>query len=405
MSYPRNAASPPVVIIGVVVQISDGAVQTSGASVRVKTGSGSWGAGSGTLACDTTSWIWTYAPTQGETDATDFHVAVYKTGCIPCGQSIITSASATAGYAGIDWAKILTPSSTVNLSGTTVRTLTDAPADSSGVTTLLSRVTAAVALNSDVTSATYGLASIKTLLDAITGYIDTEVAAIKAKTDNLPASPAATGDIPSASTIATQVNSTLSTSHGSGSWESSGGGTGAYTRTFTVNDGTTALENATIRVTNGAESYSQQTSASGVAVFALDAATWSVAITKPGYTFTPTTLTVSATGSTTYSITQVSIGPPAGADFSTGSIICYDEDGNEASGVALTIEIVVGPGTDGWALSTASVTITSNGSGVASFSGFMRGGTYKITRGDGESRTFVVPDADSFDIAEVMGSE
>jgi hypothetical protein len=35
-------------------------------------------------------------------------------------------------------------------------------------------------------------------LATIAGYIDTEVAAIKAKTDNLPAAPAATGDIPTA---------------------------------------------------------------------------------------------------------------------------------------------------------------------------------------------------------------
>jgi ActR/RegA family two-component response regulator len=37
-----------------------------------------------------------------------------------------------------------------------------------------------------------------TMLAAIAGYIDTEVAAIKAKTDNLPAAPAAVGDIPTA---------------------------------------------------------------------------------------------------------------------------------------------------------------------------------------------------------------
>lgn len=36
----------------------------------------------------------------------------------------------------------------------------------------------------------------------VAGYIDTEVTAIKAKTDNLPASPAAAGDIPSAATNA-----------------------------------------------------------------------------------------------------------------------------------------------------------------------------------------------------------
>jgi hypothetical protein len=35
-------------------------------------------------------------------------------------------------------------------------------------------------------------------LNTIAGYVDTEVAAIKAKTDNLPASPAAVGDIPTA---------------------------------------------------------------------------------------------------------------------------------------------------------------------------------------------------------------
>lgn len=42
-------------------------------------------------------------------------------------------------------------------------------------------------------------------LTTIAGYLDTEIAAIKAKTDNLPAAPAATGDIPSAASIATAV--------------------------------------------------------------------------------------------------------------------------------------------------------------------------------------------------------
>lgn len=49
-----------------------------------------------------------------------------------------------------------------------------------------------------VNHGTYGNAAIKTLEDAIAGYLDTEIAAIKTKTDNLPAAPAATGDIPTA---------------------------------------------------------------------------------------------------------------------------------------------------------------------------------------------------------------
>lgn len=48
-------------------------------------------------------------------------------------------------------------------------------------------------------------ANLDTQLTAIDDYLDTEIAAIKAKTDNLPASPAAVGDIPSAATIADAV--------------------------------------------------------------------------------------------------------------------------------------------------------------------------------------------------------
>lgn len=55
--------------------------------------------------------------------------------------------------------------------------------------------------------AAVGLASanLDTQLTAIDDYLDTEVAAIKAKTDNLPASPAATGDIPTAAAVADAV--------------------------------------------------------------------------------------------------------------------------------------------------------------------------------------------------------
>lgn len=47
--------------------------------------------------------------------------------------------------------------------------------------------------------------TVNSKLDAIDDYVDTEVAAIKAKTDLIPASPAATGDIPTASDIADAV--------------------------------------------------------------------------------------------------------------------------------------------------------------------------------------------------------
>jgi hypothetical protein len=101
VSYPRNAASPPIYDVGSLVQISDGALQTSGASARVKIGSGAWGAAAGSLDCDATSGIWTYVPSQAETDAESFILAVYKTGCISISRTIVPSANSTAGLAQV----------------------------------------------------------------------------------------------------------------------------------------------------------------------------------------------------------------------------------------------------------------------------------------------------------------
>jgi hypothetical protein len=50
----------------------------------------------------------------------------------------------------------------------------------------------------DASDIAASFSSLAATLSTIAGYIDTEIAAIKAKTDNLPASPAAAGDIPTA---------------------------------------------------------------------------------------------------------------------------------------------------------------------------------------------------------------
>jgi len=101
VSYPRNAASPPIYDVGSLVQILDGALQTAGASARVKIGSGAWGAAAGSLDCDATSGIWTYVPSQAETNAESFILAVYKTGCISISRTIVPSANSTAGLAQV----------------------------------------------------------------------------------------------------------------------------------------------------------------------------------------------------------------------------------------------------------------------------------------------------------------
>jgi hypothetical protein len=133
--YPRNAASPPRISIGAVVQISDGAVQTAGVSVAVRTEGGAETAGSGTVSYGTLSGIVYYTPTQAETDHTAFVLVAYKTGCIPIEKSVVTTASATPGYAGLDWSKVGNPTTAVALSSTTIST-------SQAVASVTARVTA-----------------------------------------------------------------------------------------------------------------------------------------------------------------------------------------------------------------------------------------------------------------------
>jgi len=149
--YPRNAASPEPIAIGPVVQISDGAVQTAGVTVRIKPVGVSEADGGGTTAYSTDGVV-LYTPTQAETNYTSFVLIAKKTGCIPASVTVVTTASATAGYAGVDWGKITSATSTVNLSGTTIstsQTITSVSGAVGSVTGAVGSVTARVTANAD----------------------------------------------------------------------------------------------------------------------------------------------------------------------------------------------------------------------------------------------------------------
>ena len=113
--YARNNASPERLAIGSIYLIADGTIQTSGASVRVMPQGGAASGGGGTLACDATSGVWHYIPTQAETNYTSFMVAVYKASCTTACITIVTSAESTAGKVSLGSAQ--TASITGSLSG------------------------------------------------------------------------------------------------------------------------------------------------------------------------------------------------------------------------------------------------------------------------------------------------
>jgi len=193
---------------------------------------------------------------------------------------------------------------------------------------------------------------------------------------------------------------------GDAAWTSSDTGSGAWTVTITVNDGTDPLENATVCMTNGGESYTATTNVSGQCSFSLDSATWNVAITKATYSFTPTTLAVSADTSQTYSMTAVSI-PASNPGFVTGYFYCYDEDGIVEEGASVSVKIHDLPGT-GISADTKVRTETSDATGLVSFTNMFIGAQYKIRRGDERPwKTVEIPASatDPYAIPNVLGLE
>ena len=95
-----------------------------------------------------------------------------------------------------------------------------------------------------------------------------------------------------------------------------------------------------------------------------------------------------------------------------------DENNDPEEGISISLQLTEGPGTAGYSLDTKIRTEVSNGSGIVQFTKLRRGATYSVWRGPADDtfsasafvvqsaatrKTFVVPDADSFNIAEVLG--
>ena len=196
---------------------------------------------------------------------------------------------------------------------------------------------------------------------------------------------------------------------------------GAGARTVTVNVKDTAaspvnLQNAKIRLTEGINSFTASTDAYGNAVFGLDDATYSYAITKNGYVSETGTIVVTADATVNKDIEQSTITGSSGSDTSTGVLTCYDENYAAESGVTFSVQMTVGPGVAGDALDTKVRTADSDGAGLVQFTNLIRGATYQIWRSTFTSSsvfgsvatanakvTFVVPDSASFDLPEVLG--
>lgn len=201
----------------------------------------------------------------------------------------------------------------------------------------------------------------------------------------------------SAADLDTQLDAILAASGGAGS--------GARTVTITVNDGTTALQNAIVRLSEGLNTYRTLTNASGVAVFNVDDATYTVAVTKSGYTYAGTTIVVNGTETATYSMTAVSVTPPTNPDLSAVVVLCLGTDFEAESGVTIDLRIVTFPsGSTNTAYPGIKQTATSNGSGIATLEA-PKGSVCEWKRGKEDSWTEItIGSDDQTNVTSIIGS-
>ena len=291
--YPKNAASPERIAIGAVVQISDGAVQTSGVSISVRGQSGSPGAGGGTTAYD--NGIVEYTPLQAETNFTSFVVVAYKTGCIPVSQTIITVAGSTPGLAS------LATDQAVNVT--------------------------------KVNGTTQTAGDLAAMITAVDDYVDTEVSAIKTKTDFLPSATA--GSAGGLFIAGTNAATTITT---------------ALTTTFTGNlTGTVAKSPATLAAADVSGNLPVD-----VQTIKTQAVTCAAGVTVPTSIASPTNITAG----TITTVTNLTNAPTAGdltATMKTSITAAVPTVAGIADGVwDEAIAGHVGAGSTGNALSTAS---------------------------------------------------
>ena len=148
MTYARNNATTRPILLGKVVKISDGSLETTSVSIEVSKDGGAWSAGTGTASVNRGEW--SYLPSQGETDCETLRVVAYKTDYYSASAQVVFSASSSFGHIGTDQSKIANPTSIVNLNNTTIKTATDVEGK------LPSDHTATVTISSNEVNAKYG---------------------------------------------------------------------------------------------------------------------------------------------------------------------------------------------------------------------------------------------------------
>lgn len=103
-------------------------------------------------------------------------------------------------------------------------------------------------------------------------------------------------------------------------------------------------------------------------------------------------------------VPPIFIPPSVNPLVSTGYCLCVDKNGDPEPGVTVSVQMVAGPGDDGFSYNTPVKRAVSDSNGVAVIEGNVRGSTIDVWRGRVSSNKvrFVVPDAGTFELPETL---
>jgi len=181
-------------------------------------------------------------------------------------------------------------------------------------------------------------------------------------------------------------------------------GSGARTVTITVNDGATVIVGAIVRLTLGVDTYTATTIAGGIATFNVNDGTWTVAITKAGYTYAGTTIVVDGTETATYSMSAVTI-TPAAAGQTNAYLTTRTGGGTVLGSVVVTFKMVAGPGTAANSYNSKEFTATSHASTGLLEVTLLQSATYYGIRGDGTEIQFTTGTDGTYALPEILGED
>lgn len=202
-SYLRQSTAIDIAI-GPFLDVADGAtaetsLTISQADIRLKKGNGAWAQKNDTNAATHEENGW-YEASLNTTDTNTVGrlvVAINEAGALPVWHEFYILeevvfdalvAASSAGYASQESVDTISGYLDTEVAATLAAVDTEVAAIKAKTDNLPTDP-------SDASDIAASFASLASTLSTLSGYIDTEVAAIKAKTDNLPASPAAVGSV------------------------------------------------------------------------------------------------------------------------------------------------------------------------------------------------------------------